>query len=263
MSRLLFDIGGTSLRIATGTGDSLSNPVKLPTPHDPSEAVAMLALYAKEHMPDCEGASGGIAGVIEDGVVRSSPHLPSWDGFAFQASLADAIALPVHVQNDAELAGLGEATYGAGKGYGIVAYLGIGTGIGGSLIVDGKVARHASGFEPGHQILDVDSGATFEGLVSGHALEKHFGTPAHDLDRGIYDLLTPTLAAGIYNVLLTWSPDVLVLGGSLMNEENGYRIAAIEKALAERESVLPAFPPLVKAALGDDNGLYGALAFGS
>ncbi len=259
MTRLLFDIGGTTMRMAAGEYATISQVHRIPTPSNPQDAVDYLAQYVRETMSACLDAVGGIAGLIEDGVVRASPHLPSWDGFPFSARLRDALSIPCQIQNDAELAGLGEAVYGAGKGYGLVAYLGIGTGIGGSLIIDGKVAPHAHGFEPGHQILDAEQGMSFEGLVSGHALEARFGMPAKELPRNVYDELTRTLATGAYNLLLEWSPDILVLGGSLMNEENGYRVADVSRALAALPMVLP-LPVITHAALGDDCALYGALA---
>jgi predicted NBD/HSP70 family sugar kinase len=259
MTSLLFDIGGTSMRIAKGANGTLSSIHKMPTPEDPYVAVACIVFYAKE-IPDLASVSGGIAGLIEDGVVRRSPHLARWNGFPFASALAEALMVPVSVRNDAELAALGEAVYGAGKDYALVGYLGIGTGIGGAHIEDKKIAPHASGFEPGHQVLDIDTGATFEGLVSGSALRAAFGKPAHELPREVYDDLTPTLVIGIYNVLLSWSPDVLVLGGSLMNDENGYRMKDVERLLETMPGALPEMPALVHGALGDDNGLYGALA---
>jgi predicted NBD/HSP70 family sugar kinase len=259
MTTLVFDIGGTSMRIAKGADGVLSGVHKMPTPRDPYAAAASIIFYAKD-IPDLASVSGGVAGLVEDGVIRRSPHLPSWNGFPLGSSLAEALMVPVSVRNDAELAALGEAVYGAGKDYALVGYLGIGTGIGGAHIEDRKIAPHASGFEPGHQILDIDTGATFEGLVSGSALAAAFGKPARELPRKVYDDLTPTLVIGIYNVLLAWAPDVLVLGGSLMNDENGYRMPDVERLLETMPSALPEMPVLAHAALGDDNGLYGALA---
>lgn len=255
MSRLLFDIGGTTMRMATGADGSIENVQKVPTPERPDEAVAALEKYATEFLGDGVRAYGGIAGIIEDGVIRSSPNLPAWAGFSF----GNAFSFPCHIQNDAELAGLGEAVYGAGKGFALVAYVGIGTGVGGSLIVNGQIAPHAHGFEPGHQILDVAHGTTFEAMVSGHALAERYGAPARELPQSVYDEATPVLASGLYNVILEWSPEVLVLGGSLMNEENGYRIHAIEEALGTIATVLPSLPAIKPAALRDDAGLYGAL----
>lgn len=260
MTVLLFDIGGTSMRMAQGGNDAISGIRKVPTPEDPYAAVTLLVSYAKEEIRSLEAVSGGVAGLIEGGVVRRSPHLSSWNGFPFASALAEALMVPVEVRNDAELAALGEAVYGAGKAYRLVGYLGIGTGVGGAHVEDKRIAPHASGFEPGHQILDIDTGATFEALVSGSALAAAFGKPAHLLPRKVYDDLAPTLVTGIYNVLLAWSPDVLVLGGSLMNDENGYRVDDVRELLERIPGALPEMPAIAHAALGDQNGLYGALA---
>lgn len=259
MTRLVFDIGGTSMRMGQGVGDRVEEVRKTDTPSRPEEALDALASYAKG-MPGLADVSGGIAGIIEAGVVRVSPNLPAWDGFPFAERLAAMLGVPVALHNDAELAGKGEALYGAGKGYALVGYIGIGTGVGGSLIVNGESAPHAHGFEPGHHILDVESGMTFEQLVSGHALEERFGMPAKDVPQEAYDALVPTLAAGLYTVILDWSPEILVLGGSLMSEATGYRLSDVERALRDIPTYVPALPLIKHAALGDLNGLYGALA---
>ena len=258
MSTLLFDIGGTVMRMALGAEGRITNIQKIPTPRTPEDAIAELVAFVENK--EVLNAHGGIAGIIVEGVIQSAPHLSAWEGFDFANALTQALSIPVHIQNDAELAALGEATYGAGKGYPLVAYVGIGTGIGGALVSEGSVAPHAAGFEPGHQVLDVSTGETFEGLVSGSALQTKHGEPAHLLPRSVYEENTPILAAGIYNVLLTWSPDVLVLGGSLMNEENGYRLSTVEEAVREIAHALPTVPPIIRASLGDSCGLYGALA---
>lgn len=263
MSALLFDIGGTTLRMARSGNGALEEVRKVPTPTDPLDAIALLVTYSLEAIPGCTGAYGGIAGIIEDGVIGTSANLPGWSGFAFEPALVEALDVPVQIHNDAALAGLGEAVYGAGKGYSLVGYLGIGTGVGGAHIVNGEIAPHASGFEPGHQVLDVDTGETLEDLVSGHALAERHGAPARELPRSAYDERTSALATGVYNVLLAWSPDVLVLGGSLMNEENGYRVEDVKRSLETIPTVLPSFPPVVRAVLGDECGLYGALALAS
>jgi len=258
MSTLLFDIGGTSMRMAIGIEGRIEDIHKISTPQTSEEAIAEFVVFVKDK--ELLNAFGGVAGTILDGVIKTSPHLRGWEGCHFAQALSDALSIPVHIQNDAELAGIGEAVYGAGKGYSLVAYLGIGTGIGGSLVHDGVIAPHALGFEPGHQVLDVSTGETFEGLVSGHALQARHSEPAHALSRSVYDENTSILAAGIYNVLLVWSPDVLVLGGSLMNEENGYQISKVQEALQQIAHALPTVPPVLRAALGDSCGLYGALA---
>jgi glucokinase len=262
MSVLVFDIGGTHLRMAIGEADQINEVSKMPTPHDPNQAIAVITEFAKTNIPELAFACGGVPGLIENGIVHSSPHLPEWNDCNFADALSNALHVPVQIANDAEMAGLGEAVYGAGKNYELVTYIGIGTGIGGSYIVHKKVAPHASagGFEPGRQVLDVESGTTFEEYNSGSALEKRFDMHPKDLSPEIYTELLPILVAGLRNVILTWSPEILVLGGSLMNETNGYRLHDVTQMLQATPDLVGLVPVVAHAALGDENGLYGALA---
>src|SRR3990167_11312363 len=86
-------------------------------------------------------------------------------------------------------------------------------------------------FEEGHQIMDVKEGRELEELVSGRAFEKRYGVHPSKAPREGYAEMTPVLAAGIYNMILHWSPEVFVLGGGMMNEDNGYRLSDITSAL--------------------------------
>lgn len=259
MSVLVFDIGGTNMRMGCGAGDTVTAFTKIPTPTHPEDAIAALVSYAKEHCTDVTLAAGGIAGIVDHGRVVSSPHLPAWKGFSFASFLADTLSVPVHAENDATLAALGEAVYGAGTAYHTVSYVGVGTGVGGAYVA-GKVLPLHARFEPGHHILTIETGETFEQLVSGSALERMHGSPAHALSRTVYDERTPYLAVGLYNTLLYWPCDALILGGSLINEENGYTLSNITAALAHLPGKRIPIPVLVRASLKDESALYGALA---
>ena len=74
----------------------------------------------------------------------------------------------------------------------------------------------------------------------------------------MYEERTRVLAAGFYNLLCLWSPDIIVVGGGLMNDKTGYSLEAIVKELSGLPVRLPPLPPVVHAALGDDSGLIGA-----
>ena len=234
MSILLLDIGGTNMRMALGsdadvpddalehimeTPDLIQDIQKVSTPTSPTEALEIITEYVRESSAEISSVCGAIAGLIEEGVIVSSPNLRTWEGFNFQQELSAVLSVPVFIFNDAEAAAIGEATFGAGKEYGHVAYIGVGTGVGGSHVLHEKVVPHEHGFEPGRQILDVETGETFEQLVAGSGLEKRYGKPAKELPTEAYEKMTPTLAAGLFNIILEWSPEVLILGGSLMNEK--------------------------------------------
>lgn len=261
MSRIVFDIGGSHVRVARADA-ALGDVQKIGTPTAPEAALAALSLQIERagYGEPIEAIGGAVAGVIREGTVLSSPNLPEWKGFALAEALRSRFSTRVEISNDAELEGLGEALFGAGKGFPIVAYMTIGTGVGGARIVGGAVDSRSVGFEPGHQIVDVTQGATLESLVGGAALKRKHGIPPKTLPRAVWNELTPILAAGIWNAIVHWSPHVVVLAGSLLNDDNGFRIADVARAVEKYRSVIPAVPPIRSGVLGDKAGLSGALA---
>ncbi len=260
-SAVVFDIGGTSLRVGLALHDGVGETVKVPTPQSPDEGVRVLAeLILSVAGKDVRGIAGGFPGVLENGVVRFAPNLPEWVDVKLAALLEEKLGAPAEVENDADLAALGEAVYGAGKGARVVAYLGIGTGVGTGRVVDSAIESGVFDLEAGHQILDAREGATLEGLVSGSAILRRFGVRPEHAPRELFDELTPVLAAGLHNAIVHWSPEVLVLGGSLMNEETGFRLAEVSAALGRIPSPYPRLPHIALAERGDAAGLYGALA---
>lgn len=251
MSRLVFDIGGTNMRMAIAEGDSLQVIKKIPTPRDPGEAIVKLVEFVIESIVRPTDCVGGIAGIIRHGVVADSPNLSSWNGFAFAEELTKETSLTARIYNDAEIAAYGEAKNGAGQGYERVAYLTIGTGVGGALITNATLPLESQEFEPGRDIVP-GTGRTLEDLVGGAALEREFGIAPEHLPRSVFTERTHTLALGILRIITLWSPDVIVLNGALMNEETAFRFEEVKEAVGEKTI------RIVRAALNDESALYGA-----
>lgn len=259
--QIVFDIGGTNMRVARVDGDVVLDPARRPTPEEPEAGIAQLIALIDETASGraVERIAGGIPGVpSEDGAVLCAAHLPQWTGAPLGARLSERFGARVTVRHDADLAGLGEAVYGAGRGARVVAYAGIGTGVGMSRIVGGVIDAGRYPPEAGHQIVQVENSATLEDLVGGRSVSKKFGMHPRDVPRSAYDEMTPVLAAGLYNTILHWTPDVLVLGGSMMNEENGFKLGAVAEALKKLPTFHPALPELKTAQLRDNAGLEGA-----
>lgn len=256
---IVFDIGGTNMRLARADGGTISEPLMLATPPRQDEGLRVLSEAITSLANEKPRVAGGVAGVLEDGVLYRSPNLPGWDGARIAEALAP-VAKDVQVRNDAALACLGEARYGAGKDARIVAYLSVGTGVGGARAVNGVLDPAAYNFEPGHQIVDATTGATLEELVAGGPLTKQLGMPPEQLPREELEKRMPILAAGIVNALMLWSPDVLVLGGSVVNDETGYRLKPLIEEIAQRQKMFPKLPEIRRAELGDQSALYGAMA---
>lgn len=261
MTKIVFDIGGTNIRVAPLLNGVLGEIQKIPTPQKSEEGVAELAKIAKACAENgtVEAAAGGFPGALAGGTILEAPNLKQWEGFSIQQKLSDALGAPVTVANDADLAALGEAVYGAGKGARVVAYIGIGTGLGGGRIVDGNIDTGAYGLEPGHQIIDAAEFKDLESFVSGRAFEKKYGVHPKDAPRQAYEMMTPILAVGLRNTILHWSPEVLVIGGSMVTGTNCYTIPEIEDAFTRLPKV-PHMPQLKMAKLKDSAGLEGARA---
>jgi len=145
-----------------------------------------------------------------------------------------------------------------------VVYITISTGIGGSRIVDQKIDANRFGFEPGHQIIDILEDGSTKSLLeyaSGSSIKKIYNKEAKDIDdENIWNDLSEKLAYGINNVIVFWSPDVVVLGGSMMNSP-GISLERVKSSLKDTLKIFPEYSEIKKASLGDSCGLFGALAY--
>ncbi len=260
MTRIVFDIGGTKMRVAKVEDGALGVMSIAATPTSAVEGLSALksAILSIAGGEEIEAIAGGVPGVMENGVLFRMPNLPAWEGMRLLEELK-TLATHVEIRNDSALACLGEAVYGAGKGAHIVAYIGIGTGVGGARAVSGVLDETSYNFEPGQEVI-TEKGETLNDLVSGGALARESGVHASELPASEYEKRLAYLATGIVNVLVFWSPDVLVLGGSLMNEETGYRLEPLIAMVKEKQHMFPKLPEIRVSALGDINGLMGAVA---
>jgi predicted NBD/HSP70 family sugar kinase len=261
---LVFDIGGSQMRFArSDTQDVLGEPVIVPTPaiyeEAIGEAVQIIATLAKGE--PITKIVGGIAGTLDPRThtLHASPNMRAWIGKHIQKDLERLTgAATVIIKNDADMAGLGEALFGAGRGYAHVAYMTISTGVGGSYVVNGKVLETRYGAEPGHQIINDQTGETLEEVIGGRNLEKKYDKKPKELGEDMYAALTKRLAVGVHNVIQLWSPDVVVLGGSQMRDIS---VEQVHAEVTKLNVMFPYVPDVVAAELGSSNGLFGALAF--
>lgn len=265
----LFDIGGTKMRLALANSARIVKTRVVQTPRDFSKAISIFrdAFFEFRKNGAITAVCGGVPGVLsarKDKLVQS-PHLKRWIGYPLGARLASLFDASVYLENDAALAALGEAVYGAGKNKDIVAYYAIGTGVGGARIVCKKIDARAQGFEPGHQIISGGyakrRSVYLEDYVSGSGITLRYQcAPSHLTSRAAWDDIARHLAYGLNNAIVHWSPEVVVLGGGLVFESQ-LSLSAVQKHLKSVMRIFPKIPPIKKAALGDSSGLYGALAF--
>ncbi|MWJ29132.1 ROK family protein [Halomonas sp. ZH2S] len=281
---ILFDIGGSKTRVAASNDchELQGDPIVFDSTSN-SEADTKRIADAARMLVGGHGitaAAGGVAGVLDSERRRllRSPNKTTWVGEPLAKQLEKGLGVPVFLENDTDLAGLGEAHVGAGKGYEIVAYLSVSTGIGGGRIVGGMIDAARLGFEPGHQIInphcricpdcvvrpiESDACVDLEGLASGTALEKRTGKKPYEVtDKEEWHRIACWLAMGLNNTLVHWSPDAIVLGGSMICGMKGTVVSLdeINRHLRELLTIFPEPPDMRLAQLGDFGGLYGAMA---
>jgi len=269
-----FDIGGTKTRVAISLdGQSFGDPVKFDTPEQFDEGVAVIAdtILSMTQGTPVEAAGGGIAGPIDRDktMLVNSPNLPDWVGKPLVQELGARLGCPVYLENDSAIVALGEAHHGAGKGDAIMVYLTVSTGIGGTRIVNGHVDQSAYGFEPGHQYIDFDKSACpecksadAEDYLSGTATAHRFGKKAYEVDDPqVWEDLSRWLAYLLNNTIVHWSPNSVVLGGSMIVGDPAIPVDRVAAHLNEVCTIYPEKPAIKKAQLADMGGLYGAMAY--
>ena len=273
---LLFDIGGTNMRLALSRdGETFETPKIVPTPTDFDSCMHMIKEIAAELTGGAPlvAAGGGVAGTLsrDRAVFLNGPHLAGWNGKPIKRALEELLGVPVYVENDTAIVGLGEAVAGAGKGHEIVAYVTVSTGVGGVRIVREAIDVSAMSFEPGHQIIDAGGalhhtsvggrGIDLEGYISGTAISERYNKKPYEiLEPEFWDEMARLLAYGLNNTIVHWSPDIVVIGGSMMNKIG----IPVDRVRAHLKGILHAYPelPLIEhSALADIGGIHGALAY--
>jgi fructokinase len=198
--------------------------------------------------------------------------LNDWIDFPLQSELKKVTGSDVRLENDAVLAGLGEAIFGSGKDVEVIVYHDISTGVGGAKIVSGKITEESIGIEPGHQILDIDRTIlgedivpTLENLVSGRAVEERMGVKPADIqtDDVIWNELAGYLAQGLRNSILYWAPEMIILGGSMMTGTPCIPLDVVRKQTVIVLGDVTDSPFITLSTLKTEAGLYGALALGT
>jgi predicted NBD/HSP70 family sugar kinase len=273
MSYVVFDIGGTKTRVAlTEDLETLSEIKSFATPLSFKKGVEAIIKAVDGFKPKTkiQMLAGGIRGRLNDSKsgIDNDGVLSAWAGEALTEELAKKLGVPCILENDTALAGLGEANYGAGRPVEIMAYHTISTGVGGVKIENGLIDMASVGFEPGHQIVDIDRTIlgdeitpTLENLVSGAGLEQRLGVkpveiPQQDL---VWEELAGYLAQGLRNTILYWSPEMIVLGGSMIMGDPKIPLESIRKYTVEALDGFVDCPFITTSELGDEAGLYGAM----
>ena len=299
---IAIDIGGTHIRVAAYEANSTT-----PIAHHKTKSLAQtpgvydrLAEAIQHIWQDGQVSAIGIAspGPLDPhaGVILDTPNILEWDNFPLVAKLTEQFGVPVYLDNDANMAGLAEWQYGAGKGHRDLVYLTISTGIGGGVISDGQLIQgyRGMGAELGHMLIDPNGPLCgcgqhghIESFSSGPSIVRYFNEQLNAGQKSSLQthpnlgtaelakaaLTGDTLAssafsrAGHYlgiavaNFLAIFDPSILIFGGGV-SQVGDLLFKPFEESLRKHVFHPHYMDDLVitKVALGDDAGLLGALA---
>ena len=222
------------------------------------------------------GAPGPID--IKRGVLVNPPNLPGWRNVPLAAMLTRATGATAHVANDADMAGLGEFHRGAGRGTRNMVYITWSTGVGGGLIIDGKLHRgaHGTAGEVGHMIIDPNGPldqcgqhGCLEVFCGGANLARETGHPAAELfaaaargdkhARMVVERAARYMGMALISLTNTIDPEMFVMGGGVTRSW-GLVQPTMLKTLRSSPFIKPARRPrLRRARLGDRAGQVGAV----
>jgi len=310
---LAIDLGGTKIIAAliSSDGQMIARQYNLAQAYEGPESVigrmftAADTLLNKENLSPSELNSISIAaaGVIdlETGVITLSPSLPGWHDIPLRDIFRDKYNINILLNNDANAAALGEYHYGAGKGTKNMIYVTVSTGIGGGIILDGKLYSGSSGGagEIGHTTVAPDGPqcncgntgcleAVASGLsIAGEAkrrLSQGENSSLIKMMKGKIENITAEevalaaeqgdslsldvigraadyLGIAVANLVNIFNPDVIVIGGGLA-KMGELLFGPVRQVVKERGlRLLTEAVRIVPPELGDDAGVFGAAIF--
>ena len=292
------DIGGT--KIAAGMVDQMGRLLaRQECPTDPGigwkEAVKRIASLLRQTLAQTGGQLIGIGigctGPVypDTGVIGDVKFLPGWEGANLAEAFSQEFGVPAAIENDANASALGEWAWGAGKGSSTFILVTVGTGIGAGLILDGKLYRGVRGSHPeiGHHVIDPAGPACFcgahgcwESLASGRAMERwaqdhhpqgerrtarqlclavEQGDP---LAQAAVHRTAHYMGVGLANLITLFSPEMIALGGGLMQSYPLFEQEIRETIQADCGLVPYQEVKVALATLGTQTGLIGAARVG-
>jgi glucokinase len=287
------DIGGTKIAMAVvdSTGRVVARDAFATEAERGFERAVAKMVQTAERLLDESGSSRnelcglgvGCCGPVsaERGIINNPYTLPTWIERDIVSALRTAFDRPAYLENDADAAALGETYAGAARGAGRVIMLTLGTGVGGGFVLDGHVYRGTLGEHPelGHIPIDptgpdcycgakgclesIASGTaiTAAGQAIGLADSREVFARAAAGDAAAAAILARVKAAlgtATWTLLHTFMPEVIVLGGGIVDDHFDVLADAVGQRIPLATMVPAGGVRVVKAALGNDAGMLGA-----
>lgn len=284
------EIGGTKLQLGVGPGDGTLLGLWRGTV-EPSAggdgirrqitaAVPTLLCDSGLSVADLSGVGVGFGGPTDDATqtVIKSHHIVGWDGFPLARFFEEMLGKPAVICNDADVAGLAEALFGAGRGLSPVFYMTVGSGIGGGLVIGGEVYRgfgkgaaEVGHLRPAYPLMDVPHDGILEDFAAGWGIARRAGASSGQAvfvaaasgdpqASRVVDEAVQALAEGVCTVIKLLCPRRIIIGGGVSLAGDAV-FEPLRRYVAERGfSAFAGLTEIVPAELGESVVVHGALA---
>ena len=277
------EAGGTKMVLSVGNErNELLEQVSIPTETPEKTIPAMIAWFRDKQIVSLGIGSFGPVDLNPDsptyGWITKTPK-PGWSDTPLLPPMRDELGVPALIDTDVNAAALAEWQLGAAKGLNSCLYVTVGTGIGAGLVIEGRLVHGLIHPELGHILLRQEADdqtpvgfcpyhrGCLEGLASGPAIEKRWGTKAQFLapDHEAWKLEAAYLAQMCMNAVCAYSPEKIILGGGVMQQKHLFPLIR-EKTLellngyVQAKEILEHMDSyIVEPGLGTKSGATGAL----
>lgn len=261
------DTGGTKTLISSfGRDGKMGESIKFPTPGEPAEYAKMLKQVVRERYghKHVDAIIMAMPGVIDKGVVKWAPNIGhGWQNVPVYKMLHDMLpGVPVLIENDVKLAGLGEARIMHPIPTSLM-YISISTGIGIGVIEDGKIDKAMRKSEAGHMFIEYDGRVQrYESFASGKSIVKIYKKFAREItSKRTWRQIADRISRGLLVLVPVIQPDVIVFGGSVGTYYERYG-AYLKEILANHLPDHIPSPKLVQAKHPEEAVVYGCYYYG-
>jgi len=261
------DTGGTKTLISSfGRDGKIGESIKFPTPGEPAEYAKMLKQVVRERYghKHVDAIIMAMPGVIDKGVVKWAPNIGhGWQNVPVYKMLHDMLpGVPVLIENDVKLAGLGEARIMHPIPTSVM-YISISTGIGIGVIEDGKIDKAMRKSEAGHMFIEYDGRVQrYESFASGKSIVKIYKKFAREItSKRTWRQIADRISRGLLVLVPVIQPDVIVFGGSVGTYYERYG-AYLKEILANHLPDHIPSPKLVQAKHPEEAVVYGCYYYG-
>lgn len=226
------DIGGSKIEIIRWKEGHIVKTARIKTPQNKEDFIkGLTGAIVEMGLVGVNGVGVAMAGALDykKGVILNSPNLKFLDGTPLVKILEEKLGIEVRMDNDTKCFLLAECRFGRASGIKNVVELTMGTGIGGAVMIDGKLYRgaHGTAGEIGHTVID--KGKDVEAFISRHGFKRLGVRDPKKAGKKAFRVVGKYLGIALANIINIFDPEMIVLSGGISRDAEKFLPEAIKE----------------------------------